>query len=84
MELMQSRDDRAGHRPGAAAVEDPMTRNPCPTCAEPAERRPQNPNHPFCSQRCRLLDLGKWFGEAYRLPDPEPVGQADPSQDDAE
>jgi endogenous inhibitor of DNA gyrase (YacG/DUF329 family) len=23
---------------------------------------------PFCSERCKLLDLGRWFGEDYRIP----------------
>ena len=27
-----------------------------------------NPFFPFCSQRCRLIDLGKWLGEEYRVP----------------
>jgi endogenous inhibitor of DNA gyrase (YacG/DUF329 family) len=26
------------------------------------------PEFPFCSPRCRLIDLGRWIGEAYRLP----------------
>ena len=25
---------------------------------------------PFCSDRCRLIDLGRWLGEEYTLPDP--------------
>lgn len=27
-----------------------------------------NPSRPFCSERCRLLDLGAWAEESYRLP----------------
>jgi endogenous inhibitor of DNA gyrase (YacG/DUF329 family) len=26
------------------------------------------PQFPFCSQRCRLIDLGRWLGEEYRVP----------------
>jgi len=39
----------------------------CPTCrrAAPANGKP----FPFCSERCRLVDLGKWLGEEYRIPD---------------
>ena len=39
----------------------------CPTCrrAAPADAKP----FPFCSDRCRLIDLGKWLGEEYRVPD---------------
>jgi hypothetical protein len=25
------------------------------------------PNFPFCSERCRTIDLGRWLGETYRL-----------------
>ena len=32
--------------------------------------RPENRAFPFCSDRCRLLDLGKWLGEEYRIPGP--------------
>ncbi len=28
------------------------------------------PERPFCSPRCRLIDLGRWLGENYRLPGP--------------
>jgi endogenous inhibitor of DNA gyrase (YacG/DUF329 family) len=30
--------------------------------------RTGNPAWPFCSERCRLADLGRWLGEAYRIP----------------
>jgi endogenous inhibitor of DNA gyrase (YacG/DUF329 family) len=26
------------------------------------------PQHPFCSEKCRLIDLGRWLGERYRMP----------------
>jgi endogenous inhibitor of DNA gyrase (YacG/DUF329 family) len=32
--------------------------------------RPANPSFPFCSDRCRLEDLGKWLGGEYRVPGP--------------
>lgn len=28
-----------------------------------------NPFRPFCSERCKLIDLGNWAEEAYRIPD---------------
>ncbi len=35
---------------------------------------------PFCSHRCRLVDLGRWLDEEYGLPvDPEADGESDPS-----
>jgi endogenous inhibitor of DNA gyrase (YacG/DUF329 family) len=28
----------------------------------------ENPDRPFCSERCRLIDLGRWAEESYRIP----------------
>ncbi len=39
----------------------------CPACGKPAPPRAQNRSFPFCSDRCRLVDLGKWLGEEYRI-----------------
>ena len=50
-----------------------MTRARCPICGELALRRDQNPAFPFCSPRCKLVDLGQWLGEGYRVPDERPV-----------
>jgi endogenous inhibitor of DNA gyrase (YacG/DUF329 family) len=44
-----------------------MTRS-CPSCRQPVGLRSVNPAFPFCSERCRLLDLGKWFDGVYRVP----------------
>jgi endogenous inhibitor of DNA gyrase (YacG/DUF329 family) len=35
-------------------------------CGKPAQWK-DNPDRPFCSERCRILDLGKWSGEQYRV-----------------
>lgn len=40
----------------------------CPTCGQAAEYSPQNPFRPFCSERCKLIDLGEWATENYRIP----------------
>ncbi len=40
----------------------------CPTCAKPVEWRPENAFRPFCSERCKLIDLGEWAAEKYRVP----------------
>ena len=45
----------------------------CPTCGAPVEWGPQSPNRPFCSERCKLIDLGAWANEEYRVP----VAEAD-------
>jgi len=41
----------------------------CPICKKPVGTRSTNPSYPFCSPRCRAVDLGKWLGEEYRVPD---------------
>ena len=40
----------------------------CPRCGAQAPYAPANPWRPFCSERCRLIDLGNWASEAYRVP----------------
>ena len=45
----------------------------CPTCNGPSRYIADNPSRPFCSERCKNLDLGAWASEAYRVevrPDP--------------
>lgn len=42
----------------------------CPICKKPVPPRETNPAAPFCCERCKLLDLGKWLGEEYRVPGP--------------
>jgi len=44
----------------------------CPVCGKPVARRAENRAFPFCSDRCRLVDLAKWLGEEYRIPGPRP------------
>jgi uncharacterized protein len=39
----------------------------CPRCRRPALPRAENPAFPFCSRRCRLIDLGSWLTEEYRV-----------------
>ena len=39
----------------------------CPTCNRPVEWD-DNPFRPFCSERCKLIDLGRWVSEEYRVP----------------
>ena len=53
----------------------------CPGCGKPTAYAPENPWRPFCSERCRLQDLGAWASEAYRIPqrpDEPPDGEAVP------
>jgi uncharacterized protein len=37
----------------------------CPICGKPAVEQ----HRPFCSRRCALVDLGRWIGGNYRVPD---------------
>lgn len=48
----------------------------CPQCGQPAKATKDNPARPFCSRRCKLIDLGKWFEEDNRIPG-EPEGHID-------
>lgn len=53
---------------GGRAEAAPVRKVNCPRCGQPAVYAPTNPFRPFCSERCRLIDLGQWATEAYRLP----------------
>jgi len=48
----------------------------CPTCGKPVEWK-ENPFRPFCSERCQLVDLGRWVEGEYRVPG-EPVDRHQP------
>jgi hypothetical protein len=50
----------------------------CPICGKPAAEK----TRPFCSARCADVDLGRWFGEAYRVPAERVEDEAVVSQDD--
>lgn len=52
----------------------------CPTCHKPVPwSKEASPWRPFCSERCRLIDLGEWLCEEKRIPG-EP-GTADDDYD---
>ena len=50
---------------------------PCPTCKKKVEYRTDNPFRPFCSKRCRLIDLGTWLEEGYSIPAGNGAGEDD-------
>ena len=54
----------------------------CPTCSRPVEWSPESTFRPFCSDRCRLVDLGAWLTEQRKIPD-ETSDAGDESQTDA-
>jgi len=55
---------------------------PCPTCGTLCARRPANPFGPFCSERCRLVDLGGWLSESYRIAGEDEDGKPPAKIDD--
>lgn len=42
----------------------------CPQCNNLSAFSPENKYRPFCSERCKLIDLGQWASENYRIPEP--------------
>jgi endogenous inhibitor of DNA gyrase (YacG/DUF329 family) len=55
----------------------------CPICdaAMPGNRK-DYPDYPFCSRRCRLVDLGRWLGEGYRVGGPDADDRSTPADAD--
>ncbi|MBL1141635.1 MAG: DNA gyrase inhibitor YacG [Proteobacteria bacterium] len=39
----------------------------CPICEKESELDSSNQYRPFCSKRCRLIDLGQWINESYAI-----------------
>src|SRR5580700_9586121 len=53
-----------------------LTMPSCPICAKSVRPRADNPGFPFCSPRCKQVDLGKWLDEGYRISS-DPSGAED-------
>jgi endogenous inhibitor of DNA gyrase (YacG/DUF329 family) len=53
----------------------------CPTCGKTVVWTPAARWRPFCSERCRLIDLGEWMSEGHRIPG-ENVDLPDEPNDD--
>ncbi len=51
----------------------------CPTCRRPVVWSEDSVYRPFCSDRCRLIDLGAWLSEAHKIPDEGAVGDETPA-----
>lgn len=51
----------------------------CPTCGAKVEWTEKNAYRPFCSERCKKIDLGAWAEEKYKIPGsgPEPAEPGD-------
>lgn len=53
----------------------------CPQCAVTMFYDTGNPYRPFCSERCKLIDLGQWATGAYRIPQVERDNGQDHDED---
>ena len=53
----------------------PAVRIRCPICHRERDIADDAPHRPFCSSRCKTIDLGNWLGEAYRFS--RPVEESD-------
>ena len=51
----------------------------CPQCRQVSSLETSNRFRPFCSERCKLLDLGEWFAEKHSIP----VVESDSDTEDA-
>ncbi len=51
---------------------------PCPTCGRPVEWSSRNRWRPFCSERCRLIDLGAWLDGSRSIPGEPADGELEP------
>jgi uncharacterized protein len=57
----------------------------CPVCKKPVNARNDptapNPFFPFCGDRCKLIDLGRWLDGKYQIPVSEPQPPDDAGDD---
>lgn len=49
-------------------MSDSVTVVRCPTCHAPVRWEATSRYRPFCSERCKMIDLGQWADQGYRLP----------------
>jgi uncharacterized protein len=57
----------------------------CPNCKKRVEVGPENRWRPFCSERCRLIDLGAWVDGRYAIPTEQaPIPDKPLGSDDTE
>lgn len=57
---------------------------PCPTCNKSVKWTSSNPDRPFCSERCKLIDLGAWADEKHTIPGDVDVDENDVLSGDLE
>jgi len=47
----------------------------CPQCGNDVVWNSESRYRPFCGERCKMIDLGQWANEEYRIPDNGPADQ---------
>jgi len=52
----------------------------CPTCKKESVYSEENPYRPFCSEKCRFVDLGQWLEEDYSIAGDDPAFIEDSSE----
>jgi hypothetical protein len=64
-------------------MNDDVLQVACPTCGKAVEWTSEQKWRPFCSERCKLIDLGDWLAEEHRIPgEPDLSLRDDQSGDD--
>ena len=56
----------------------------CPQCGKSVEYRTDNPSRPFCTPRCKLIDLGAWAEERYAITSPAGLSSESSMEDGLE
>lgn len=57
---------------------------PCPTCGKQDTWKTENQFRPFCSERCKIIDLGEWANESHRIPGEVLTPESDKEDKDKE
>jgi uncharacterized protein len=70
--------DMAAHRSASKGSGGQVRLRRCPICRKPAQEK----TRPFCSERCRKIDLDRWRSEAYRVPVEEVPESDAPAKED--
>jgi endogenous inhibitor of DNA gyrase (YacG/DUF329 family) len=55
----------------------------CPQCGKEVVWSKDNRYRPFCGERCKMIDLGQWANESYRIPGDAPPDQPEESSGQA-
>lgn len=57
-------------------------KSPCPHCGNPVDWNQKPKWRPFCSERCRMIDLGEWLSEKKAIPgEPADVPEQAPDEE---